>query len=326
MAGTSLPLSKHHFTSEPVESNQWVHISSVRRAREKEYRKRSGAFTKSPASTPIPTKIVKGFTIDDPMQVEMDSEDEGRIIHDPDQCISCQSLQNQLQVCTELNRSLLRKFSRMMQLVDKGKNTVKDIEEQAGLRPRLPEGETNPVFVASQNLCFIDEQDKQDRRESGLDYMSINVDELSRQVKAPSITELSRLSRTLQQTLDECREISVSSASLCLESQFGSLSLSTEGSSPSRKNHRPPLQRMHTLSTATDISTSSMEYSLEVGSLKSTSTNVPQWHSEQKRYSEKVSSLRRTHSENELLTPSVESRVMLLDSGTEERESHETSE
>ena len=314
----SLPVEKGDHFTESVDQN-WIKVSPIIEKKSekkgKKYRQRSGAFAKHHQimTNPTPSRIITGFVVEEPGQDVTDEVD-------GDHCSCCLAMTEELAICTKLNESLLKKFSRIMQVIDKGKKLIEGFEREFGLKPPL-DGKTKPVFVASQNICLMDEEDKKKRRESGLEYT--NVDLTSNMFPASdqaiSLSEIDCMSRKLYQYLDECREISVSSANSCFESRF---SFSKIDTSTFPRNKRPPLQRMHTLSNASDISrySSNIEHSLELGMLgKRTAPSqqpfLPHYHSEQ-RPNERMNSLRRTHSENELLASDLESRVLLIESNS----------
>ena len=296
-----------HFT-EIVEQN-WIKISPVTEKRNKLYRNRSGAFTKNQQtmSSPVPTRVIKGFVVEEPEQINEGGEVGG------DQCARCLAMSEELAIASRLNETLLKKFSSIMQSIDKGKKLIESFDKDFGIKT---DEKTKPVFIASQNVCLMDEKEKKERRESGLEFEDINLTNNMFPVSdhMVSLSEIDSLSRKLYQYLNECREISLSSANSCFESRFcfssGDLPISST---------RPPLLRMHTLSNTTDISrlSSSIEHSVEVGALGRRGTPsqqpfLPHYHSEQ-HPNDRLGSLRRTHSENELFVSGLESRVLLID-------------
>ena len=306
-----MPIGKGGHFSETVESNQWVKISPII-DQNKKYRNRSGAFAKPVPKTmslPVPAQVTKGFVVMEPT--------ERPIAEGTDECLGCQRLQEEVDLCTDLNDSLLKKFSRIIQLIDKGKKLISGFEQELGIKTR-PDLPTNPVFVESQSICLMDEDDKQLRRESGLDYLSVDL--TSSMFPPPgndhaiSVAEFNNLSNKLCEYLEDCREISLSSANLCFESRFGFLQSNSPGSVKRNTIPRPPLQRMHTLSSSSVSST--LEHSLELGSrgkrMSSQVRFLHHGHSEQKGRGERMMSLRRTRSDDDIMS-NVESRVLLME-------------
>ncbi len=305
-----MPIEKGDHFSETVESDQWVKISPII-DQNKKYRNRSGAFAKpvpKAMSLPVPSHVTKGFVVREPT--------EQPIAEGTDECLGCQRLQEEVDLCTELNDSLLKKFSQIIQLLDKGKKLINGFEQEREIKARPDLPATNHIFVESQSVCLMDEDDKRSRRESGLDYLSVDLTSNMfphGHDQAISLSEFNNLSNRLYEYLETCRKISLSSANLCFESRFGFLQSNSSGSL--KTNSRPPLQRMHTLSNSSVLST--LEHSFELGSMgKRMSPSqvrfLPHGHSEQKGRGERMMSLRRTRSDDDMMS-NMEARVLLME-------------
>ena len=294
------------FNPTPSSSKDWVLVTSKAGKHQDLYRPRTGALTKCESAHSPPSKVTTEFKVEEPTGVHsaFASKAEG--------CSTCASLQNELEFCMELNDSLIRKFSRIIQLLDKGKKLVEEFEKEMGLRLVGNVPSPAPVFIASQNVCLMDEKDIIARKESGQEYQSIDLTANMFPVsdQAVPLSEIDRFCQKFLECLEECRAVSLSSANLCFESRAGFFQPHLPNSG--KRDTRPPLKRMHTLSN--DFS---LEHSLELGSVnvgKPSSRRPCVYHIHSEHLPDKKSgTLIRTHSENELTSSNIESRVLLME-------------
>ena len=286
---TSAPLSANvHFDEDPdtVPLPGFANLVNVQGS-EKE-RDRSGAFIELQSSGESSKDVTSQPAQKSPLKVEHTT------------CQTCQESEQLLYLTQQLNEELMRGFSRIISRLNQAREIQKMLDEAVHHRDKTPQpiesSSTDSVDITAQRMSGIESNLVEDMFPKGV-----------------SQEEVDRLLSQLDSCLGEAREVCLSSADFCFE---GNTNLSRKG--------RPPLKRMQTVSSLPkgslmDHLPAGYGQDLERGSHleKSQGTHhrppLSQYYSEHTSHDKYTGSLRRIHSENELTSSDIESRLLLMD-------------
>ena len=314
---TSAPQQKlKHFEPSSLTTQEWVNISPIpQRLLEgnEGYRHRSGAITQTQSVGHEPVKQTKnttlGFSI--PKQNSLDKPKQATA------CESCAKLQCMIQGCRQYTDSLMRSFIPILSQVNKGKEIVIRMEQELTKRQEQSK-KPDAILIESQSICILDPEDIKKRQMSGLDYQHIDLSEaMYPKDHGSNLSELQSSLKELSQCLEDTYRLCSQSARSCFENSV----------LVSRNPQRPPLQRMHTLSTVSNTSeTENLIHSIIdteqssciQGSVQKPHPSVPSIHTcRPSNDSLSAEFRRRTRSDTEIMSSMIESRAFLLESDSD---------
>ena len=284
---TSAPLSVHFDDDEDtVPLPGFANLVNVQESIKE--RDRAGAFVELQSSGESLKDVTSQPAQKSPLKVEHTT------------CVSCQESEKLVSVTQQLNEELMRGFSRIISRLNQAREVQKMLDE--GLHHR----DKTPQPMESSN---IDPDDSTSQTMSGIE--STLVEDMY--PKGSSQEEIDRLMSQLKSCLEEAREVCLSSADFCFERN-----------TILKRKLCPPLKRMQTVSSLPrgnllDNLPPGYGQDLEAGSHLEKNQSprhrppLPQYYSDNTSHEAYTGSLWRTHSENELTSSDIESRLLLME-------------